>query len=74
MIDYLCRPGYQSGGQVSQLVQPGPERQGYAGRGGGKQADKDAWAEGQAEAQADEIYPHFDDDFAQGGLAYLLGE
>ena len=32
----------------------------------GKQADKDAWAEGRAEAEAD--------DFAQGGLAYLLGE
>ena len=32
MIDYLCRPGYQSGGQVSQLVQPGPGRQGYDGR------------------------------------------
>ena len=32
----------------------------------GKQADKDAWAEGRAEVEADE--------FAQGGLAYLLGE
>jgi len=35
----------------------------------GKQADKDAWAEGRAESAADEI-----DDFASGGLARLLGE
>ena len=35
MIDYLCRPGYQSGGQVSQLVQPGPGRPGYGGPGSG---------------------------------------
>ena len=35
----------------------------------GKQADKDAWAEGRAESQAEEF-----DDFASGGLAYLLGE
>jgi len=34
----------------------------------GKQAEKDAWAEGRAEAAADEV------DFASGGLAYLLGE
>ena len=34
----------------------------------GKQADKDAWAEGRAESAADEV------EFAQGGLAYLLGE
>ena len=41
----------------------------------GKQADKDAWAEGQSRSSAaDEIYPHFDVDFASGGLAYLLGE
>jgi DNA-binding transcriptional ArsR family regulator len=35
MIDYLCRPGYQSGGQVSQLVQPGPGRPEYGGPGSG---------------------------------------
>ena len=35
----------------------------------GKQADKDAWAQGRAESAADEI-----DDFASGGLARLLGE
>ena len=34
----------------------------------GKQADKDAWAEGRAEVEAEDI------DFAKGGLAYLLGE
>jgi len=36
----------------------------------GKQADKDAWAEGRAESAADE----FDPEFAKGGLAHLLGE
>jgi len=35
----------------------------------GKQADKDAWAEGRAESQAEEF-----DEFASGGLARLLGE
>ena len=35
----------------------------------GKQADKDAWAEGRAESQAEEF-----DEFASGGLAGLLGE
>ena len=34
----------------------------------GKQADKDAWNEGRAEVEAEDI------DFAKGGLAYLLGE
>ena len=34
----------------------------------GKQADKDAWAEGRAEVEAEDV------DFAKGGLAYLLGE
>ena len=35
----------------------------------GKQAEKDAWAEGRAESQAEEF-----DEFASGGLAHLLGE
>ena len=35
----------------------------------GKQADKDAWAEGRAEVEAENV-----DDFASGGVAYLLGE
>ena len=35
----------------------------------GKQADLDEWAEGRAMEQAEDI-----DDFASGGLAYLLGE
>jgi hypothetical protein len=34
----------------------------------GKKAEKDAWAQGRAEAQAEDI------DFAKGGLAYMLGE
>ena len=36
----------------------------------GKQADKDAWAEGRAESAAED----FDPEFSKGGLAYLLGE
>ena len=40
----------------------------------GKQAKSDAWDEGRAESAAEEIYPHFDDEFASGGLARLLGE
>ena len=35
----------------------------------GKKAQSDAWAEGRAESAAEDI-----DDFAKGGLAYLLGE
>ena len=35
----------------------------------GKQAARDEWAEGRAMEQAEDI-----DDFASGGLAYLLGE
>ena len=35
----------------------------------GKKAKSDAWAEGRAESQAEEF-----DEFASGGLAYLLGE
>ena len=35
----------------------------------GKKAARDDWAEGRAESQAEEF-----DEFASGGLAYLLGE
>ena len=34
----------------------------------GKQADKDAWAEGRAEVEAEDV------EFASGGIARLLGE
>ena len=37
----------------------------------GKQADRDAWAEGKAELEWDDIDPQ---DYASGGLAHMLGE
>ena len=46
MIDYLCRPGYQSGGQVSQLVQPGAGRQGYSGTKKGFEGPKKGFRNG----------------------------
>ena len=39
----------------------------------GKQADKDAWAQGRAEAEA-EAAADMADDFASGGIAKMLGE
>ena len=41
----------------------------------GKQAERDAWAEGHAEAQAEaQAVDDFDPEFASGGIAHLLGE
>ena len=40
----------------------------------GKQAEKDAWAEGRQEAQWESQAVDDIDDLAKGGLAYLLGE
>ena len=40
----------------------------------GKQADKDAWAEGHQEAEWDMMKDQGLDDLASGGLAGMLGE
>ena len=40
----------------------------------GKQAERDAWAEGHAESMAESLAEDMDPEFASGGIAHLLGE